>query len=185
MKQKEKIAIIIGSLNKGSSSEKLAKVLGNKFSEHLEPKYIDISQLEYYNPDLETENPPTSWSKFRREVSECTSVLFITPEYNRTIPAVLKNAIDVGSQPFNKSVWEDMAGAVVSVAGGSLGGFGANHHLRQAVVYVNINLMQQPEAYIPHVNKLFDEQGSLINDSTDKFLDDFVLKFEQWIERLK
>ena len=88
-------------------------------------------------------------------------MLFVTPEYNRSVPGVLKNAIDVGSRPYGKSAWNGKPGAVISVSPGAIGGFGANHHLRQSLVFLNVPAMQQPEAYIGGAGKLFDDAGAI------------------------
>jgi len=111
--------------------------------------------------------------------------LFVTPEYNRSVPAVLKNALDVGSRPYGSSVWDRKPGAVVSGSPGAIGGFGANHHLRQSLVFLNVPTMQQPEAYIGQVNKLFDEQGKLVSDGTRKFLQVFMQAFAHWVETVR
>ena len=109
-------------------------------------------------------------------------VLFVTPEYNRSFPAVLKNAIDVGSRPYGKSMWDGKPGAVVSVSPGAIGGFGANHHLRQSLVFLNVPTMQQPEAYIGNAATLFDENGNLANDSIKEFAAKYINAFAAWVE---
>ena len=108
--------------------------------------------------------------------------LFVTPEYNRSVPGVLKNAIDVGSRPYGKSVWNGKPGAVMSVAPGALGGFGANHHLRQSMVFLNVPMMQQPEAYVGGAANLFDDAGAVTNESTRKFFENFITAFSAWIK---
>jgi len=110
-------------------------------------------------------------------------VLFVTPEYNRSVPGVLKNAIDVGSRPYGQSVWSGKPGAVMSVAPGALGGFGANHHLRQSMVFLDVPMMAQPEAYIGNAAALFDDKGALTNEATRAFMLKFLQAFAQWIER--
>ena len=109
-------------------------------------------------------------------------MLFVTPEYNRSVPGVLKNAIDVGSRPYGQSAWNGKPCGVVSVSPGAIGGFGANHHLRQSLVFLNMPAMQQPEAYIGGVGKLFDGDN-LTNESTKKFLQGFIDAFATWVER--
>src|SRR5690606_18711571 len=109
---------------------------------------IEIGDLPFYNEDLESTDTPASWLVFRDQIKNSDGVLFLTPEYNRSISGVLKNAIDVGSRPYSKSVWAGKAGAVVSVSPGSYGAFGANHILRQSMVCLDVHMMQQPEAYI-------------------------------------
>ena len=111
-------------------------------------------------------------------------MLFVTPEYNRSVPAVLKNALDIGSRPYGVSVWNRKPGAVVSSSPGAIGAFGANHHLRQALVFLNVPTMQQPEAYVGHADKLFDEHGNLVSDGTRKFLQGFMQKFANWVETI-
>ena len=109
-------------------------------------------------------------------------VLFVTPEYNRSVPGVLKNAIDVGSRPYGKNAWAGKPGAVVSVSHGAIGGFGANHHLRQSMVFLDMPAMQQPEAYIGKAADLFDERGDLTNDSPREFAEKFMQSFAAWVE---
>ena len=149
--------------------------------ESLKLEIIEIGGLPLYNQDLD-ENPPVAWAEFRERLIKFDGVLFVTPEYNRSIPAVLKNALDVGSRPYGKSVWNGKPGAAMSVSPGSLGGFGANHHLRQSLVFLNVPAMQQPEAYIGNAANLFDDSGSLTNDSTREFLIKFMQAFAAWVE---
>ncbi|MGB5137233.1 MAG: NAD(P)H-dependent oxidoreductase, partial [Candidatus Zixiibacteriota bacterium] len=135
--------------------------------------------------DLENENPPAQWTAFREWIKAADALLFVTPEYNRSVPAVLKNAIDVGSRPYGKNVWDGKPGAVVSVTPGLQGAFGANHHLRQSLVAVNILTLAKPEAYISNVTTLIEKDGSSITESTREFLAQFVAAFEQWIITVK
>jgi chromate reductase len=117
-------------------------------------------------------------------VKAADAVLFVTPEYNRSVPGVLKNAIDVGSRPYGQSAWDGKPGAVVSVSPGALGAFGANHHLRQSLVFLNVPVLQQPEAYIGGAADLFDASGKLKNDSTRDFLKKLMQSFAAWIEKI-
>jgi chromate reductase len=182
MATKVRVAVVIGSLRKESFSRKLALALIAIGCEPLEFDVVDIARLPLYNQDDEG-NPPPVVVEFRQRVAACEGVLFVTPEYNRSVPGVLKNAIDVGSRPYGKSVWDRKPGAVVGVSPGALGAFGANHHLRQSMVFLNVPMMQQPEAYIGNAKALFDDSGALTNDSTREFLRKFLLDFAQWIER--
>ena len=109
-------------------------------------------------------------------------VLFVTPEYNRSVPGVLKNAIDVGSRPYGKNAWAGKPGAVVSVTPGAIGGLGANHHLRQSLVFIDVPAMPQPEAYIGKAGDLFDERGDLANEPTREFASKFMNAFAAWVE---
>ena len=138
--------------------------------------------MPLYNEDLETASPPAQWTVFRQRVKAADAVLFVTPEYNRSVPAALKNALDVGSRPYGSNVWDRKPGAIVSASPGAIGAFGANHHLRQSLVFLNVPTMQQPEAYIGHADKLFDEQGELVSDGTGKFLQQFMQAFANWVE---
>ncbi len=106
---------------------------------------------------------------------------FVTPEYNRSIPAPLKNAIDVGSRPYGQSAWSGKPAAVISGSLGAIGGFGANHHLRQCLVFLDMPAMQQPEAYVGGLDKLFDANGKLANEGTRKFLQGFLQSFAAWV----
>lgn len=175
-----KIAVLVGSLRKASYNRRMAKALVGLAPASLSLQIINIGELPLYNEDLEA-SLPDQWKEFREQIRGFDGVLFVTPEYNRSVPAVLKNAIDVGSRPKEESVWNGKPGAVVSVSTGSIGGFGANHHLRQSLVFVNVPTMQQPEAYIGGAAKLFDESGNIINESTREFMKKFMEAFAQWV----
>ena len=144
---------------------------------------VEIGDLPLYNPDLETDAPPAAWTRFRDAVAAVQAVLFVTPEYNRSIPGALKNALDVGSRPYGRSIWSGKPAAIVSVSPGALAAFGANHHLRQPLVFLGMPTMQQPEAYIGNVADLLDDDGKLKKDDTRKFLRDFMDAFADWIEK--
>jgi len=180
--QLKKIAVFVGSLRKESFSRKAAKALIALAPESLALEIIEIGELPIYNQDLE-ETPPDAWTNFRERLKGFDGLLFVTPEYNRSVPAVLKNAIDVGSRPYGKNIWDGKPGAVVSVSPGALGAFGANHHLRQSLVFLNIPTMAQPEAYIGGAAKLFDEHENLMNDSTREFLKKFMAAFAEWVAK--
>jgi chromate reductase, NAD(P)H dehydrogenase (quinone) len=152
------------------------KVPGLSFS------FADVGVLPLYNQDLETENPPAPWLALRQQIKSADAILFLTPEYNRSIPGSLKNAIDVGSRPYGANSFEGKPGAVISVSPGALGAFGANHHLRQMLVFLNVPAMQQPEAYIGNAASLFDEANNLTNNSTRDFLTKFLRAFSAWIQ---
>jgi chromate reductase len=141
---------------------------------------IDIGHLQIYNQDGD-EEPPASWTEFRGRIRAADGVLFVTPEHNRSVPAALKNALDVGSRPYGKNAWSGKPGAVVSASPGGIGGFGANHHLRQSLVFLNVPAMAQPEAYISGADKLFDATGKLANAGTRKFLQGFMQAYGAWI----
>lgn len=176
------VAVLVGSLRKDSFNRKIANAVVSLKAAPLDFEFVEIGNLPLYNQDLETDNPPAPWLSFRQQVSKCHAVLFLTPEYNRSIPGCLKNAVDVGSRPYGKSAWDAKPTAIISVSPGAIGAFGANHHLRQCCVFLNMPVMQQPEAYIGNAAALFDSQGNLTNQSTREFLTKFVQSFASWIE---
>lgn len=178
----KKVAVLIGSLRKGSFSRKVANQLINLAPSSLEMQIVEIGQLGHYNQDLD-ENPPAEWVAFREEIKSVDAVLFVTPEYNRSFSGVLKNAIDIGSRPYGHSVWEGKAGAIVSVTPSPLGAFGANHHLRQPMVFLNVIMMQQPEAYVSNVAGCFNEQGDLVREETKVFLQKYIDAFAAFVEK--
>lgn len=178
------IAIIVGSLRKDSNSGRLAKAFAQLFPEGYKTFQPNIGNLELYNPDHDTEGKPmASWEAFRAQVSEADAVAFITPEYNRGVPGAVKNAIDVGSRPYGKSIWKGKPTLVVSSSNGVLGGFGANHHLRQSMVVLDAPVLAQPEAYIGKAQELVDSDGNILNPDTAKFFQLIVDKFVEHIER--
>ena len=181
MSHKKKVAVLVGSLRKGSYNRQMALALMALAPESLEMQLVEIGDLPLYNPDLEDELPQ-SWAHFREQIREADAVLFVTPEYNRSLPAALKNALDVGSRPYGHSVWNEKPGGVVSVSTSALGGFGANHHLRQSTVFLNIPMMQQPEAYIGKAAEIFDEDGQIKSEDTRKFVQHFINAYARWVK---
>jgi len=175
------VAVLVGSLRKESFNRRIANALIAQAPPSLKLEIVEIGALPLYNQDLDTATPPEPWAAFRQRVGAAQALLFVTPEYNRSMPGVLKNAIDVGSRPYGKSVFARKPGAVVSVSPGAIGGYGANHHLRQSMVFLDVPMLQQPEAYISGADKLFDAQGALTNPSTKEFLGKFLAAFERWI----
>jgi chromate reductase, NAD(P)H dehydrogenase (quinone) len=180
---KKRIAVIIGSLRKDSINRKMANNMIRLAPSSLKLEILEIDNLSMYNQDLDND-PPREWIEFRKRVKSYDGVLFVTPEYNRSVPGVLKNAIDIGSRPYGQSAWDGKPGAVISVSPGAIGGFGANHHLRQSLVFLNVPVMQQPEAYIGDGARLFDEKGDIVNNSTREFVVGFVNAFADWVVRL-
>jgi len=178
----KKIGVLVGSLRKGSYTRMVAKAMCG-LNPDLQCEIIEIAALTMYNQDLDTDSPPRDWVELRDRIRACDAILFATPEYNRSVPGVLKNAIDVASRPYGKSAWAKKPCAVVSVSPGAIGGFGANHHLRQSLVFLNVPAMQQPEAYIGGADKLFAEDGSISNPQTHDFMTKYLAAFEQWITR--
>jgi chromate reductase len=181
MSQVRSVAVVVGSIRKDSVSRKLANALAAQ-TPNLKFDIVEIGDLPHFDQDLESD-PPAAWTRFRNEIAAHDAVLFVTPEYNRSVPGVLKNAVDVGSRPYGSSVWNGKPGAVISVSPGAIGGFGANHHLRQALVFLNVPLLSQ-EAYVGNAFALFDDAGELINESTAEFLKTYGAAFSSWIDKI-
>lgn len=177
------VAVLVGSLRKQSINRKVALALAELAPANLKLNIVEIGDLPLYNEDID-ETPPAAYSTFREQVRSSDAVLFVTPEYNRSVPAPLKNAIDVGSRPYGKSAWSGKPGAVISVSPGAVGGFGANHHLRQSLVFLNVPCLQQPEAYLGGAGTFFDESGKL-SDKVQPFLQGFIDAFAGWVEQHK
>jgi len=178
-----RVAVLVGSLRRGSYNRMMANTAREVAPASLQLADIAIGDLPLYNQDLETDAPPPAWRRFRDEMRGCNAVLFVTPEYNRSVPGVLKNAIDVGSRPYGQSIWSGKPAAIISVSPGALGAFGANQHLRQSFVFLDMPILQQPEAYIGGAAKLFDEQGRMTSEDTREFVRKFMASFAQWIAR--
>jgi chromate reductase len=178
------IAVLVGSLRKESFNRKMAHALAGLAPEGLRPEIVEIGGLPLYNQDDDVPGKvPAAWQALRDRMKAADAVLFVTPEYNRSVPGVLKNAIDVASRPYGQSAFDGKPGAVVSVSPGAIGGFGANHHLRQMMVFLNVPMLQQPEAYVGGAASLFDDKGHLTSPGTREFLGKFMQAFAAWIER--
>jgi chromate reductase, NAD(P)H dehydrogenase (quinone) len=180
MPEQRDVAVIVGSLRKESLNRRMARNLETLAPAHLRLQIVEIRDLPLYDQDLDS-SPPAPWVSFRDRIRRAHAVLFVTPEYNRSIPAPLKNAIDVGSRPYGQSAWSGKAAAIVSVSPSAMGGFGANHHLRQSLVFLDMPAMQQPEAYIGRAGEIFDKDGDLPIGSTREFMTGFMVAFSEWI----
>lgn len=173
-------AVVIGSLRKESLSRKTANALIRLSPPSLACRIIEIGDLAGYNEDLESE-APAPWTQFRAAIAPHDGVLFVTPEYNRSIPGVLKNAIDVGSRPSGKSVFNGKAAGVVSVTPYALGGLAANIALRSALIFLNMPTLQMPEAYISQADSLFDDAGEVKVEASRNFFVKFMGAFADWV----
>ena len=177
------IAILVGSLRRESLNRKTAKTLIEIAPKSLKLEIVEIGALALYNADLE-DDVPREWTAFRERIARADGILFVTPEYNRGVPGVLKNAIDIASRPHGQNRFDGKPGGVVSVSPGAIGGFGANHHVRQSLVFLNVPVLQQPEAYVGGAGKLFDEAGRMTNASTREFLGKFLHAYAAWVEKI-
>ncbi|HEX4333847.1 MAG TPA: NADPH-dependent FMN reductase [Usitatibacter sp.] len=180
---KHRVAVLIGSLRKESFSRRLALALCDSPPESLEMEILDIGDLPLYNQDLETDSPPPAWTRYRTRLAACEAVLFVTPEYNRGMSGAIKNAIDVGSRPYGKAPINRKPCAVASSSPGALGGFGANHQVRQCVVFLDMPMMQMPELYVGQVDKVVDASGKPTADGTRELFGKFLQAFATWIEK--
>ena len=179
-----KIAILVGSLRKDSINRKVARSICALRGDNLECSVVEIGDLPLYNEDLD-KNPPEQWVRLRDQVRAADGVLFVSPEYNRGVPGVLKNAIDVGSRPYGQSVFDQKPAAIVTASPGSVGGFGSNHQIRQAAVFLNMPVMQQPEAYLGHVSgDSFDADGCLKEGPLKEIVIKLACAFHDWVEMI-
>jgi len=177
-----KIAILVGSLREGSINRKVARSICSIRGDNLDCNIIDIGSLPLYNQDHDA-NPPPEYVRFREQVGQADGVLFVSPEYNRGVPGVLKNAIDVGSRPYGQSVFDKKPAAIVTASPGGIGGFGANHQIRQAAVFLNMPVMAQPEAYLGHVtDDSFDADGKLKEGPLKELVTGLAHAFHDWVD---
>ncbi len=174
------VAVIVGSLRKESFTRRIAIAAMARAPKAMQCRFVEIGNLPHYNQDLD-DKPPAEWTSFRAEVKKSDAVLFFTPEYNRSFPGHLKNAIDVASRPQGSNLWDGMPAGLVSVTPYSSGGMAANHALRQTFVYLNMPAMQQPEAYISNAGDLVNAKGEVIDAKSGEILTDFMLAFGKWV----
>ena len=185
MMAEQQVAVVVGSLRRASLTRRVAEALCRVAPPSLCLRFIEIRDLPLYNEDLEGPGmTPAAWARFQGQIADVDAVPFATPEYNRSVSGALKNALDVGSHPYGRSVWEHKPAAVVSVSPGAMGGFGANHHLRQSLVVLNMPTLQQPEAYIGHADTLFSADGSVAQPRAGEFLASIMTSFASWIDQV-
>ena len=180
------MGVIVGSLRAGSATRRLANELIARAPAGLHPSFTEIGDLPLYNEDLDVEvvdDPPAEWARFRAEVRAVDAILFVTLEYNRSVPAPLKNAIDVGSAPHDQNAFDGLPAAIVSASPGRMGAFGANHHLRQSLVFLNMPTMQQTELYLGGSYALFDVDGALVDADVAGLLSRYMERFAAWVTR--
>ena len=178
------IGVLVGSARKGSFSRTVAETLAGLMPPDFEMRILEIADMPLYNQDFDDEGKvPVTYTRFRDQVRECDGFLFVTPEHNRSVPALLKNALDVGSRPMASSVWRGKPGAIVSVSPGNFGGFGANHILRQTMAVLNVFMMQQPEAYVGNVRGMIDADGRITDEKSLGFLKKMAEGYADWVKR--
>ena len=179
-----KIGIIVGSLREGSINRKIARSMCAIRDDDLDCTMIEIGDLPLFNQDLEM-TPPEQWVRFKEQVLAADGILFCSPEYNRGMPGVLKNAIDVGSRPYGKSVWDRKPAAIITASTGSIGGALANHQIRQSCVFLGMPVMQQPEAYLGQVSdNSFGEDGLLVDGPLKGIVETLAHAFDEWVKMI-
>lgn len=184
--RRRKIGLIAGSLRRESYSKKLAKNILTLAPDDFEFVMVDISDLPVFNQDFDDDGQvPESYRKLRETITSLDGFIFITPEHNRSVPSVLKNALDIASRPYGQNKWGGKPGAIMSNSPGNLSGFGANHHLRQILSFLDVWVMQQPEAYIANVNQILDKEGRIHNEDSLGFIQKFIDSFTHWFKRLE
>lgn len=167
------LGIIVGSLRRDSWNRRVAEKVAALLPDSVEARFIDISKLPFYNEDDDKQTPPASYVEFRKELDECDGFLFATPEYNRSFPGLIKNAIDVGSRPYGKSKWNGKPAALISASPGTFGGIASSLQLQQTLGFLNLKMLRQPEVALSHIHKAFDKEGNL-DERTGAFLKDFA-----------
>ncbi len=181
-----KIAILVGSLRKDSYNRKVARSICAIRSDNLNCSMVELGDLPLYDQDYDSlPEQPEQYVRFREQIRASDGILFCTAEYNRGLPGVLKNAIDVGSRPYGQSVWNQKPAAIVSGSIGAIGGFGANHQLRQSCVFLNMPVMAQPEAYLGNLSDDdFDSNGLLKDGATKQFVEKIAHAFHDWVDMI-
>ena len=181
MDQIRNIAVLVGSLRKDSINRKIAVNLQKLAPSGLSLDIIEIGQLPLYNQDYD-EDSPAAYTDFRERIKSADGVLFVTPEHNRAMPAALKNAIDIGSRPYGKSVWSGKPSAIISASPSMVGGFAASAQVRQSLACLNVYCMPNPEVYLGQADKLFDPAGALL-ETGQALLEKFIGAYAQWVRR--
>ena len=176
------VLAIVGSLRKESFTLKIANALAKLAPGDLKLEVTTLHQLSFFNQDLEAA-PPADWVAFREKIQGAHGVLFVTPEYNRSIPGVLKNAIDVGSRPYGKSSFNGKPIGIVANSPGPLGGVCAAKHLQQILPGISGPLLQQPEIYLNGVGDGFDAQGELVKDSLRSVLKQYIDIYAAFVQK--
>lgn len=178
-----KVGIIVGSIREGSFSGRVAKALESLLPADAEASYLQIDHLPLYNQDSD-DNPPQEYTDFREKVGELDAIIFVTPEHNRSVPAALKNALDIASRPYGENKWAGKPALIASQSPGAISGFGANHHLRQMLTFLDVYAVQQPEVYIGDTPSLISETGEIKDEGTKGFLQSAVDKLFEIKDKL-
>ncbi|OTP79923.1 NADPH-dependent FMN reductase [Caballeronia sordidicola] len=178
-----RIAVVVGSIRRDSFNKQLAHALISLAPQDFSFEFLDIASLPLYSQDYDADFPEAART-LKQKISEADGLLFVTPEYNRSIPGVLKNALDWGSRPWGQSAWANKPGALIGTSVGAIGTALAQAHLRNVLAYLDVPLMGQPEMFIKHDESRIDAAGKIVNDDTRKFLPAFVDKYVAWVKRI-
>jgi chromate reductase len=176
------VVVIVGSLRKESFTLKIANALAKLAPDTVKLDVVTLHGLSFFNQDLEA-TPPADWLAFREKIQKSAGVVFVTPEYNRSIPGVLKNAIDVASRPYGKSSFLGKPTGIISNSPGPLGGVSAAKHLQNILPGISGPILGQPESYLNGVGDAFDDKGHLIKEALQKVLQQYVDAFAAFVER--
>lgn len=177
-----KIAVLVGSLRRDSFNRKLAQALAKLAGDAAVFDYPRLDDLPLYNQDFD-DDYPSRCKQFKQQIANADAVLFVTPEYNRSIPGVLKNAIDIASRPYGTSAFARKPGALIGTSRSAAGTAMAQQHLRNVCVFLDIRMLAQPEAFIRYKDDLIDADGNITIESTRKFLRDFIDRYIAWVKR--
>ncbi len=178
-----RIAVLIGSLRQDSYNRRLARAIEKMMPPRYRFAYVRIDDLPLYSQDMDGRYPPPA-ARLKQDIESADAVLFVTPEYNRSIPGVLKNAIDIASRPYGTNSFAGKPGGVLGISVGSIGTAVAQAHLRMMLAYLDVHLLGQPEVYLQFKDDLISPTGDIGDDSTRKFLQGFVDRYVAWIERV-
>lgn len=178
-----KVAVLVGSLRKDSINRKLAHAIARLAPERFSFEQLRLDDLPLYNQDRDNDMPEPA-QRLKREVGAADALLFVTPEYNRSIPGVLKNALDTASRPYGKNAFAGKPGAVIGTSAGQMGTALAQAHLRNVLAYLDVPLLNQPEAYVLFKENLIDDAGTVNDEKARTFLQKWVDRYVAWVDQM-
>ncbi|MGF6572132.1 chromate reductase [Paraburkholderia sp. GAS333] len=176
------IAVVVGSLRRESFNRQLAQAVISLAPADFTFEFIDIGSLPLYSQDYDADYPEAG-KQLKQRIEAADGLLFVTPEYNRSIPGVLKNALDWGSRPWGTNSWGNKPGAVLGTSVGATGTALSQQHLRNVLAYLDVATLGQPEMFIKHDAAVINDKGEILNDGTRKFLQTFVDRYVAWVKR--
>ncbi|WP_037471281.1 NADPH-dependent FMN reductase [Sinorhizobium fredii] len=179
----KRIAVLVGSLRRESINRKLARVLARLSEDRLEFNILELSDLPLYNEDL-WEGLPPAVPRIKKQIEQADAVLFVSPEYNRSFTAVIKNAIDWGTRPYGQNVFSGKPAAVVGTTPGAIGAAVGQNQLKSVLLAANAIVMGQPELYLSWKPEQFDDEDRIVSEATRSFLENWVAHCDQFIERV-